>query len=332
MNSAKILVVGPSWVGDMVMAHSLFQVLKRQQPQAVIEVLAPPWSAPLLARMPEVERVIAQPLAHGHLELNTRYALGRSLRSENYTQAIVLPNSFKSALIPWWARIPQRTGFLGEWRYFLLNDVRPLNKGTLYRTVDRFVALSAEPSDALAAVPRPYLRVESAQAQATAQRLQLNTERPVLALCPGAEYGAAKRWPQAHYATVARAKIAQGWQVWLLGSRKDAPVGQAIAVLTGKHCENLCGHTQLAEAIALLSLATAVVSNDSGLMHVAAALDKPLVALYGSSDPLFTPPLSDKAQIISLGLACSPCFKRQCPLEHLRCLRDITPEQVLALI
>jgi len=327
----KILVVGPSWVGDMVMAHSLFQVLKQQRSHSIIDVLAPPWSAPLLDRMPEVRRAIAQPIGHGKLGLASRYTLGKHLREEGYAQAIVLPNSFKSALIPWWAKIPQRTGFVGEFRYGVLNDARALNKQKLYRTVDRFVAL-ALPSqiEAVAELPPPYLQIQSTNAQAALQQLQLNTQRPILALCPGAEYGAAKRWPEAHYAELASIKIAQGWQVWIFGSEKEASVGQAIQGTVGEHCVDLCGYTELAQAIDLMSLASAVVSNDSGLMHVAAALDKPLVAIYGSSDPNFTPPLNDKARIIHLGLECSPCFKRECPLEHLRCLREIKVEQVLA--
>lgn len=330
MNTYKILVVGPAWVGDMVMAHSLFQALQQQRANAVIDVLAPAWSEPLLARMPQVRRAITQPLGHGRLGLGTRFALGKQLRSEGYAQAIVLPNSFKSALTPWWAKIPQRTGFVGEFRYGLLNDARVLHKRKLYRTVDRFVALALPATlEAVTAVPSPYLQIDPDNAQAALQALQLEVQRPVLALCPGAEYGAAKRWPKTHYAALAKAKIAQGWQVWILGSAKDAPIGQAIQAQVGASCADLCGRTTLAQAIDLLSLATAVVSNDSGLMHVAAALDKPLVAIYGSSDPLFTPPLSDKAQILSLGLACSPCFKRECPLGHLRCLREISVARVL---
>ncbi len=330
MNIYKILLVAPAWVGDMVMAHSLLQVLKQQRPDALIDVLAPAWSAPLLERMPQVRRAITQPLGHGKLGLGTRYALGKSLRAEGYAQAIVLPNSFKSALIPYWANIPQRTGFVGEFRYILLNDARTLDKRKIYRTVDRFVNLALpSPIEAVSELPHPYLQTQPADAQNALRALQLNTQRPILALCPGAEYGAAKRWSEAYYAEVARAKIAQGWQVWILGSLKDAPVGRAIQVMVGDYCEDLCGRTELSQAIDLLSLVTSVVSNDSGLMHVACALDKPLIAIYGSSDPHFTPPLSDKARIISLGLACSPCFKRECPLKHLRCLREIKPQQVL---
>jgi len=328
VNPEKYLIVGPSWVGDMVMAQSLCKVLKAQQPEAEIEVLAPPWSEALLARMPEVSASVVQPLGHGQLGLFARYQLGKQLRGRGYTQALVLPNSFKSALVPFWARIPRRTGYVGEWRYGLLNDARVLQPQVLRRTVDRFVALALPVAAALPTLPIPRLQAFGPGGQAACAKFGLNGDRPVLGLCPGAEYGPAKRWPTAHYAAVARQHLRGGGQVWLFGSAKDALVGAQIAVEAGAGCVDLCGRTSLAEAIDLLALTSAVVSNDSGLMHVAAALDKPLVALYGSSDPGFTPPLSPRARVLSLHLPCSPCFKRECPLGHLQCLTDLTPAQV----
>lgn len=326
-----MLVVGPNWVGDMVMAQSLFETLKRQHPDRAIDVLAPTWTRPLLARMPQVRNGIDLPLGHGQLGLAVRRELGRSLRERHYEQAIVLPGSWKSALIPWFARISQRTGYRGEWRYGLLNDIRPLDKTRLPMTVQRFVTLGL-PHHALLPppVPLPYLTIDPTQrANALLKLGLLRTDTPLLALCPGAEYGPAKRWPVEHYAAVARAKLAEGWQVWLFGSNKDQPVAAAIQAQLAGQCTDLTGRTDLAQAIDLLSLAEAVVSNDSGLMHVAAALGRKLVAVYGSSDPGFTPPLHEPARIIWQGLACSPCFKRECPLGHLRCLREITPERVL---
>jgi len=312
----------------MVMAQSLCKVLKAQQPEASIEVLAPPWSAALLARMPEVSASVVQPLGHGQLGLFARYQLGKHLRGRGYTQALVLPNSFKSALVPFWARIPRRIGYVGEWRYGLLNEARVLQPQVLRRTVDRFVALALPVAAALPTLPIPRLQASGPGGQAACAKLGLSVDRPVLGLCPGAEYGPAKRWPTAHYAAVARQHLRSGGQVWLFGSAKDAPVGAQIAAEAGAGCVDLCGRTSLAEAIDLLALTSAVVSNDSGLMHVAAALDKPLVALYGSSDPGFTPPLSPRARVLSLNLSCSPCFKRECPLGHLHCLTDLTPDQV----
>jgi len=315
----------------MVMAQSLFMTIKQRQPDAAIDVLAPAWTLPLLERMPEVRRAIPMNVGHGQLRFGERYRLGRSLRGAGYTQAIVLPNSFKSALVPFWARIPLRTGFLGELRRGLLNDVRRLDKSALPMTVQRFMSLGLAPGTPLPApLAQPGLEISQESVVAALAALGLERPaRPLLALCPGAEYGSAKRWPVEHFATVAKAKLAEGWAVWLFGSDKDAAIGAELRAATGEGCTDLTGKTNLAQAIDLLSLASAVVSNDSGLMHVAAALDRPLVAVYGSSDPGFTPPLSERARVVSLGLACSPCFKRKCPLGHLKCLRDLRPERVL---
>lgn len=327
-------MIGPAWVGDMVLAQSLFKLLKLQRPQAVIDVAAPAWTLPLLTRMPEVSEAIALPFRHRQLALRERLRFGKSLRSRGYSQAVVLPNSLKSALLPWAARIPRRTGFVGEWRYGLLNDIRRLDKQALPRTVDRFVALGLERGQALPAdLPQPSLAAQPDLALQALHRLgHALPADPVLGLCPGAEYGEAKRWPAEYYAEVAMAALQKGWQVWLFGSEKDAEVTARIDALTGKRCLDFGGKTTLGEAIDLMALTSAVVSNDSGLMHVAAALDKPLVAVYGSSDPRHTPPMNPQAAILYLGLECSPCFERECPLRHLNCLRHIQPEQVVSRI
>lgn len=333
-SGSSILVVGPSWVGDMVMAQSLFKTLKTEQPGCAIDVLAPAWSRPLLARMPEVRDAIDMPLGHGELGLGARRRLGHSLRGAGYRQAIVLPNSFKSALTPFWAKIPRRTGFVGECRWGLLNDARRLDKAALPMTVQRFVALGLPDSATHPPqVPPPVLEVKPDGVASALERLEIVRPERLLVLCPGAEYGPAKRWPAAHFAEVAREKIADGWTVWLMGSEKDAPITVEIAGRVGASaCVDLAGRTRLAEALDLMSLADHVVTNDSGLMHVAAALGRSLTAVYGSSDPGFTPPLSEDATILRLGLECSPCFKRECPLGHLKCLQDLEPGRVLATI
>ena len=333
-SNAKILVMGPAWVGDMVLAQSLFRTLKEEQPQAVIDVAAPAWTLPLLERMPEVTHAIPLPFKHGQLALGERIRFGRTLKNRGYTQAILLTNSLKSAVLPLAARIPRRTGFLGEYRYGLLNDIRPLDKFKLPRTVDRFVALGLERNQQLPEnLPLPELIADPENARQTLQQLgQKEPQAPVLGLCPGAEYGEAKRWPAEYYAEVAREALAQGWDVWLFGSDKDAPVTAQINAQTGDKCLDLGGKTKLGEAIDLMSLTTAVVSNDSGLMHVAAALNKKLVSIYGSSDPYHTPPMSALATILYLNLECSPCFKRECPLGHLKCLKDLAPSAVLTAL
>ncbi len=331
--SRRILIVGPSWVGDMVMAQTLFKLLKENEPSLQLDVLAPAWTFSLLARMPEVSHAIELPFQHGELRLRDRYRLAKSLRKSHYDQAIVLPNSFKSALIPWFAGIPKRTGWMGEYRVGVLNDVRRLSKEQYPLMIDQFMALGLPKK---AVLPdkmnyHPSFTISaSAQDFVLAKFKPIWRNRPILAICAGAEFGPAKRWPEEYYAQIANQKMAEGWDVWLLGSQKDRVVTGRIMVLTQHQCENLAGRPDLAETIDLLSLVSGVVTNDSGLMHVAAALKKPVIAIYGSTSPAFTPPLSADARILKLELPCQPCFKRICPLDHHRCMRDIHPDRVMS--
>lgn len=331
----KILVIGPSWVGDMVMAQSLFISIKRQDPGATIDVLAPNWSRPIIERMPEVNQALALPFDHGDVKLKERKQFALSLKSSQYDQAILLPNSLKSALIPYWAGIPKRTGWRGEMRYVLLNDLRPLDKAEYPLMIQRFVALAYPKGRALPKVlPYPRLEINQETRQQALMKYQLTVgdDRKILALCPGAEFGESKRWPAEKFAKLAGKRIDQGWRVWLFGSENDkAVVNDIVSRLSEaqqEHSINLAGRTSLADAVDLLSLADAVISNDSGLMHIAAALNRPLVVPYGSTSPDFTPPLSDKVKIERLGLACSPCFERECPLKHGDCMKKLRCEQI----
>lgn len=332
-----MLVIGPSWVGDMVMAQSLFITLKQRDPDITIDVLAPAWSKPLLERMPEVRKAIDMPLGHGVLDLKSRYRIGRQLRANGYSQAIVLPNSWKSALIPLFARIPKRSGWKGEARYGLLNDLRILDKQRYPLMVERFNALALPAQEALSPKqPYPRLEVDHTNALKLAEKFVIPKQRPILVLCPGAEFGPAKRWPEAHYVKVADAKIDDGWQVLILGSEKDRSIAETIRKALNDEskafCHVLAGNTTLEQAIDLMSLAGAVVSNDSGLMHIAAALNRPLVVVYGSTSPSFTPPLSDTVSSLSIPVDCGPCFQRECPLGlagHMKCLNELSPESVL---
>jgi heptosyltransferase II len=325
----NILIVAPSWVGDTVMAQPLFMGLHEKFPDLKLDVLAPAWVAPLLARMPQVNEIIANPFGHGALQLGARRALGKQLREKNYAAAYVLPNSLKSALIPFFARIPQRIGFKGEARYGLINVMHKLDEQALPLMVERFAMLAQTPGETLRRpVARPSLQVTDTMRAATLAKFHLSLDKPAVAFCPGAEYGPAKRWPTKHFGELAKQLVAQNFQMWILGSAKESPLGAEIQAACGNICVNLTGKTNLGEVIDLISACNKVVSNDSGLMHIAAALDKPMAALYGSSSPGFTPPLSDKAKVISLKLACSPCFKRECPLGHFNCMNQMTAEMV----
>lgn len=332
-SAEKILIIGPSWVGDMVMAQSLFIDLKARYPDCQIDVLAPAWTAALIDRMPEVSDLIAVDFKHGKLSLAERWQIGKSLRNKGYTWAITLPNSLKSALVPWIAKIPRKTGFIGEQRWLMLNDIRRLDKQKLPMTVQRFIALGLDKQAevrSIDTVPPPSLVAEQ-NAVSLLEKFQLNNQSPILVLCPGAEFGQSKKWPPESYADLANQYLLQGWQVWLMGSEKDKRDCQTISSLCQNKAQILAGKTSLPEAIDLMSLASLVVSNDSGLMHIAAALNRPLVAVYGSTDPGHTPPLSHNHRVAQLNLECSPCFKRECPLTHMNCMNQLSSQLVKKL-
>lgn len=323
-------MIGPSWVGDMILAQPLIARLAEETPGTEVDVLAPPWVLPLVGRMPGTARGIASPFRHGELALRARWSLARDLRSARYEQAVVLPNSAKSALIPWLAGIPRRTGFRGEYRFGLLNDIRALDRAGVPRLVDRFLRLAdGQPP---AGAPEPRLTSTDEQRRAVVERLGLAAADRIACLCPGAEYGPAKRWPARHMAGLADALHERGFTVQLLGSPQDREIGAEIEILAECPLQNLIGRTSLVEAVDLIASARIVVSNDSGLMHVAAALGRPLIALFGSSSPDYTPPLSPLARIVRHPVPCSPCFARECPLGHFDCLRALTPARVLAAL
>ncbi|GAB2787951.1 lipopolysaccharide heptosyltransferase II [Halomonas shantousis] len=325
---SRILIVGPSWVGDMVMAQSLFMTLKTRYPGCRLGVLAPAWSHPVLARMPQVDEAIALDVKHGEFGWQARRQLARTLRGR-FDQAIVLPRSWKSALVPFLAGVPKRIGFTGEQRVGLLNERRKLDKAALDQTVKRFVSLGlpqAETRKGDFPIPHPRLSVDRENQLALRMRLGLSL-RPAIGMMPGAEYGPSKQWPLASFRRLAERLTVEGYEVRVLGGPKDVEAGEAIG--SGLlHVHNLCGRTQLADAVDLLADCQQVVTNDSGLMHVAAAVGTRIHALYGSTSPAYTPPLSEDARIHMLGLDCSPCFQRTCPLGHHHCLRLLSPEQV----
>lgn len=332
MTKQHILIVGPSWVGDTMMAQGLFQLLKKNNPQAKIDVLAPAWTFALLKRMQEVSEALVLPFEHGELRLKDRYQFGVSLRERHYDEAIVLPNSAKSAIIPWAARIPKRTGSLGEFRFGLLNDIRYLKQKLYPRMIEQYLALGLPAKTNLPRpLPIPSIKVSLDQQAAVLAKFNITlTDQPILALCPGAAFGSGKCWPPSYFAEVAKQKRALGYRIWLFGSKQDVWATNHIASeLQHEQCDNWAGKLTLDDTVDLLSQSAVVLSNDSGLMHVAAALDKPIFALYGPTSPAFTPPLSNKAAIISLHLPCQPCFKRTCPLKHHHCMVQLTPDLVL---
>lgn len=334
MAGERILIVAPSWVGDAILSEPLVALLRDPYEDPIVDVLVAPWCAPVYARMRGIRRIVMSPFAHGKLDIAARKSLAGELKSEGYTHAFVLPNSWKSALVPFLARIPKRVGYKGEARWGLLTDARPLDQKGVPRLVDRFAALAVPRGGLVPMPPSPVLVPDAANRSAALRALNLKTDRPVVVLCPGAEYGPAKRWPPNQFAELAAMLLRDGLQVWIVGSPNDRMAADAVLNSLGENIHkvrDLTGRTDLGTAIDVLSLASLVVSNDSGLMHAAAAVGVPLVALFGSSSPAYTPPLSPLAHIAKIDIACSPCFQRECPLGHFKCMRELKPPIVYNL-
>lgn len=326
MSGARTLVISPNWIGDAVMAQPLLQLLSRQHPARPIDVLAPPSVAPVWRAMAEVDTVLETPFRHGALQLKERWKYAQVLRKRGYAAAYVLPNTLKYALIPLLAGIQKRVGYKGEMRHGLINVMHHDDKPKR-AMVPFYAALAEDPNAALRArVPRPAMRVDDGQIAAVCARLGLDLAQPLMVFAPGAEFGAAKRWPARHFAALAQSirDTVPGAQIALLGSPKDRPACYEIVAITGTDAiYNLAGATSLSDAIALIARAAAVVANDSGLLHIASALNRPVIALYGPTDPDHAPPFSDLAQSISLRLACAPCRQRECPLGHHDCMEKL---------
>ena len=324
----RALIISPNWIGDAVMAQPLLQRLRSQDPQLLIDVLAPAWVAPVWRAMSQVDQVIEAPFRHGALQLRERWRFARQLRTQNYAAAYVLPNTLKFALIPWLAGIPRRVGYLGESRYGLLNVVHHHDKKRPLPMVPFYAALADDPRSTAErpASLRPLLTVTHAQIEQALTAAQLDCTRPLIVFAPGAEFGSAKRWPPAHFAALANQLAARSpqHQLIILGSAKDRAVGDEV-VAEAAQVRNLAGSTALTDAIALIGAADAVISNDSGLLHIASALNRKIVALYGPTNPNHAPPFSDVSRSLYLALDCAPCRQRECPLGHHRCMQDLTP-------
>jgi len=328
----KILIVGPSWVGDSVISQSLFKVIKLNCADSKIDVLAPKWTKDIFERMEEVSETMLLPFDHGDFKFGDRAKLGKSFKEKSYDQSIVLPNSMKSAIVPFYADIPLRTGWRGEYRYILLNDLRKLNEVSYPRMVDRFMALGLQEYDKLPSeTPHPSLEIDEENLNRLSSKHGIDLNKPSLAFCPGAEFGPAKRWPSHYFSEVAKEFSSKGWQILLLGSSNDILVGEQIeqSLDPNNSVLNLIGKTSLVDALDILSVPQLVLSNDSGLMHITAALNTKLLALYGPSSPDFTPPLSDNSVIIRKGEGYSKVRRGLDPDGYHQSLLDIKPSKVI---
>jgi len=340
MSAPRILVISPNWIGDAVMAQPLLQLLRAAHPEAPIDVLAPPAVAPVWRQVAEVAEVLETPFRHGALQLKERWKYARLLKRRGYAAAYILPNTIKYALIPWLAGIRRRVGYKGESRHGLINvmhdDEMPPRPMVAFYAALAAPQVTTQGPALRAALPRPRLTASPEQIAAVCQRTGIDAARPLVAFAPGAEFGGAKRWPARHFAGLARAILARdpSTQIALLGSPKDQEACAEVAAglpadsVANPAVFNLAGVTSLAEAIALIARCAAVVANDSGLLHIASALNRPVVALYGPTDPDHAPPFSDMAASISLRLDCAPCKQRECPLGHQDCMVKLAPELV----
>ena len=333
--AANSLIIAPQWIGDAVMTEPLLRRLHARGERLTVGAL--PWVAPVYRAMPQVAEVIEFPFAHGGLQFKARRSLARQIESR-FDTAYVLPNSLKSALLPFLASIPKRIGYLGETRIGLLTHrLKNPPKAKRPPMVAFYSALSG---DTDVAQDRPRLQMDPAQREASLAAWGLQAGGYYV-FVPGAEYGPAKRWPVSRFAELAQSLALP---VLLLGSGKEAALCEEIAALANAGqsgpCRSLAGKTALSEAFCVIAGAKAMVSNDTGLMHVAAALDIAQVAIFGSSSPLHTPPLSEQARIVWLKsdasyqppLECAPCFERECPLGHTRCLQDVSATRVRELL
>ena len=358
--SRRTLIIASQWVGDAILSLPLLADLQRAG--RTLDVLALPSVAAVYRCSPSVQTVHEVAFARGQLQWRLRRRIARDLRGQ-YEMAVVLPNSLKSALIPWFAGIPLRRGMIGEARYGLINDRRrqptlPTQSSSHSGHAQRATMIAHYLQ--LADHPRGLIEIDPLGKDRPRLALPANLALPVasgplLALCPGAEYGPAKQWPAEYFAQTAAHWLSRGpeHRVIVLGSPKEQALCDAIRQQTlmmmqsaatagigptasgagdGKRISSLAGQTTLLDAFGWIAIADRVISNDSGLMHAAAALDTPVIALFGSTDPMHTPPHSDRAEILHLGLSCSPCFQRDCPLGTTACLRELMPEQVITRI
>ena len=319
----RILVVAQAWIGDLVLGQILYALLKRQQPGVSIDVVAPDWAGAILKRMPQVSGHISLDVRHGRLGLWQRWTTARRLDAE-YQQAIVIPRSVKAALLPWAAGIRNRVGFASGMRAGLINDSRPRPSDVMTRMARLASPEKIDPES----LPWPRLEIDPEEATEIFREREVDPDESVIGLMPGAAYGRAKEWGAGSFAGLAAMLAERGHRICVLGALRDRPAGEVIARAAPGRVMNLCGETSLEQAILLISRLAVAICNDSGLMHVAAAVNTPVIGIYGPTSPDTHPPLSAARKILSERVLCSPCRRRACPYGHHACMARIAPEQV----
>lgn len=327
-------MIAPPWVGDLVFTQSLFRLLKQRYLDCRITVLAAPYLRTLLAKMPEVDRWLPSPFQSGRFDLKARLSLAFKIRKQGFTDVYLISNSWKSALMPFLAGIVRRIGWRGEMRYGLLNDLRIFNRLLLPLMYERFAALAFDRGQWFKRpLPRPQLATSQVELNKVVIKLRLDvTSRPVLAIAVGSAGGECKCWPINHQIVLARHYLQLGWQVWLLGGASESVKADRIQQATDWRCVDLTGDTDLGEITELLVLPKVLVAGDTGLLHLAAAVGTAVVGIYGSTTPMFTPPLTDMGVALWRRDSCSPCYRKKCVYGDMHCLWGITPQQVITAV
>ena len=322
----KFLIIAPSWIGDLIISQSLLKYLKKEYPNCQIDMIVRPELTNLAKMMPEVKNIYPLDIKHKEFGLIKRHILAKEIKKHLYSTSIILPNSFKSAIIPWLANIPIRIGYNRELRLFLLNKKYSLIKHK-DSMVNRYLKLA---DGSYSDVIRPSLLINGDSSKLISRKYLINNSKKNIVLCPEAEYGSAKRWPINKWMQLANFYKEKDYNVYFLGKNKSLEI-KYQNILKKDSIISLLGKTSLEEAAYILSIVDLVVTNDSGLMHIAASVNTNLISIFGSSSPFYTPPLMKDqfGEVIYKALTCSPCFKRECPLQHLNCLNNISSEEIL---
>ena len=324
MSKKKLLIIPQNWLGDIVMSQTLLKRVKSENPNTTIDVLVNSQFKSLVERMPETNKAIILNCAHKELGFFKRLSLAKKIKG-NYDQSIVLSRSIKSALIPYLAKIPIRTGELGESRYLLINDLRKFNREDRRKTAFRYVSMFSNKEEALNEKYYPSLQSDSKNIKKLFDKYQLDLEKKIIIFAPGAAFGPSKMWPMEKFKELGE-KLNKEFFILILGSNNEKIIGDKI--ITNKNMLNLCGKTSITDATDLMHVSEFCVSNDSGLMHLASATNTKSISIYGATSPQLTPPLTKNKKIHYKGLPCSPCFEKICKYGHYNCLVEIQADDV----
>ena len=325
MPTQKLLIIPQNWLGDIVMSQTLLKKIKSNNPKTSIDILVNSSLKNLVERMPEINKVIILDCNHRELGLFKRLRLAKEIKKSSYDRSIVLSRSLKSSLIPYFAKIPIRTGELGELRYLLINDLKEFSKESRRKTASRYISMYSDNNEELSENYYPSLDSNSENIKNLSEKYDLKKDEKVIIFAPGAAFGPSKMWPVNKFRELGK-KLNNDFKILILGSNNEKSIGNDI--VTNKNMVNLCGKTSIADAVDLMHISKFCVSNDSGLMHLAAATNTKSISIYGSTSPDFTPPLTKNKDIHYKGMSCSPCFEKKCKYGHYNCLVDIHSDDV----